>query len=175
VLLALVVGVGATLYVQYAHGGASLYNWPNSAAKFPFEALQRELRGLGADPDTWQAFRPSAIHFDPNFVYPVLTGLGLVLVCSWLRLRYNWWPIHPVLFLVWGTFPMTMMAASFLVGWAIKSGITRFGGSRAYKDFKPFFVGLVAGEFMAGIFWSIVGITYYLITGVPGPMFRVHP
>ena len=61
---------------------------------------------------------------------------------------------------------MIPLTASFLAGWLIKTAVTRFGGGQAHRRYKPLFVGLVAGEFVAGIFWAIVGLVYYLSTGL---------
>jgi len=175
VLLALVVGLFATVYVQYCFGGGDLYNWASSAAQFPFQMLEKNLAGFQGEPGRWYGLQLE--HFKPNwdFVYAAGIGLALVWVCSVLRLRLHWWPIHPVLFLVWGTFPLANLAASFLLGWLIKVAITRLGGSQTYRRSKPLFIGMVAGEFLGGIIWAIVGLVYYLVMRVPGEMFRVHP
>jgi lysylphosphatidylglycerol synthetase-like protein (DUF2156 family) len=91
-----------------------------------------------------------------------------------LRLRYVWWPIHPVLLLVWGTLPSDRYAASFLAGWAIKVAICWLGGSRSYERNKPLFVGLVAGDFLAAMVLAGVGLAYHAATGLSLPAFRTH-
>ena len=172
VLLALMVGMFATIYVQYNFGSDS-YWWANSAAQFPFNMLMQQLPKFTGDVEDlvrWELFRP-----DNRFLVAAGVGVGLVLIFSAMRLRYSWWPIHPVIFLVWGTWSLGNLTASFMLGWLIKTMITRFGGGKAYRGNKPVFVGMVAGEFVAGIIFAIVGLIYYLITDVPGPTFRVHP
>ncbi len=37
----------------------------------------------------------------------VFAGVALVLGFSVCRLRYSWWPLHPIMFLVWGTWTMS--------------------------------------------------------------------
>jgi len=123
----------------------------------------------------WQAFRPGLTRLDGRFLWPAAIGLGLALAAGALRLRFSWWPIHPVLFLVWGTFPAGCLAASFLLGWLIKSVICRLGGGKAFEANKPLFVGLIAGEFLAGIFWMGFGLLYYVVHAKVGPAVRVHP
>jgi len=174
VLLALVVGVVATIAVQYAHGGCR-YGWADTVAKMPFDMLQRNLQKTPGDPSVVQGLAISKINAKPSFLFSAAIGLALVLALSALRLRFTWWPIHPVLFLVWGTFPGYTLGASFLLGWLIKTGVTTFGGGRAYRSYRPMFIGLIAGEFAAAIFWSIVGVSYYFAKGVPGPEFRILP
>jgi hypothetical protein len=34
---------------------------------------------------------------------------------------------------------------------------------------------MMAGEFAAGLLWGLVGVGYYLLTGVTGPRFLVRP
>lgn len=175
VLLALVAGVLVTIYIQYNVGGTK-YSWgANSVPKYPFDFLMRQLRRIGPGAVQPYAFNWSAISPNTNFLWATGVGLALVLTFSALRLRYTWWPFHPVVFLVWGSFAMAHMGPSFLLGWIIKSLVTRLGGSQAYRKAKTFFVGAIAGEFVAGVIWAAFGLIYYLNAGAPGPMFRVHP
>jgi len=174
VIVALVAGIIGTITVQYAHGSGK-YGWADSVAKMPFQLLEKNIPKISADPDVKQGLQLGKIQPSSDFMYALGVGLLIALGLSLLRLRYTWWPIHPVLFLIWGTYPGMILAASFLLGWFIKVAVTTFGGGQAYRASKPFFVGLIAGEFAAAIFWSIVGVTYYLIEGVPGPEIRVLP
>jgi len=175
VLLALVAGVFATIWVQYSFGGGDRYSWANTTAKMPFTMLEGRLQGLRSDPAQRQGLRWDQVNPNASFLCSAAVGLGAALTLGAMRLRYHWWPIHPVLLLVWGTFPMALLAPSFLLGWLIKAGVTTFGGSQTYRKGKAFFIGLIAGEFAAGIFWMIVGAAYYAWTGIPGPMFRLLP
>jgi hypothetical protein len=176
VLLALVVGVTATVFVQYRYGGSGQqrYGWADSIAQSPFNMLITEMPAE-SDPDVfhqvdWRAFSPST-----KFMTAAGIGLALALGLSMMRLRFTWWPLHPVLFLVWGTFPLNVLAPSFLLGWLLKVGVTSFGGGSTYRTARPIFVGLIAGEFAAAIFWVAVGTIYYLQTGQVGEAFKVFP
>jgi len=175
VILALVIGVTATIAVQYAHGGTH-YGWADTMATRPFDFLQRELaKGSDGHHDEIQGMDLTKARANSEAVYSIAIGLALALGLSALRLRFTWWPIHPVLFMIWGTFPGMILSVSFLVGWLLKTGITTFGGGRAYRNARPIFIGLIAGEFAAGIFWTLVGAAYYLIEGVPGKKFLIYP
>ena len=46
---------------------------------------------------------------------------------------------------------------SFFLTWLIKSAIMRWGGYRTYQSIRPFFLGLLVGNCVAGAFWIIVG------------------
>jgi hypothetical protein len=77
---------------------------------------------------------------------------------AFLRLRYTWWPLHPIGFIMIPTFPGQHLWLSIFVGWLCKVVILRFGGAKGYSSAKPFFVGLIVGESMAAAFWLVVGI-----------------
>jgi len=175
VLLALLVGVPATLYVQYNFGAVDeQMRWHTMPGQFAFNLLERHLADHPADPQQRQPLRLGQIRPDRAFLYSAAVGLVLVLLFSALRLRYHWWPIHPVLFLICGTYVSGYWWLGFLLGWAVKSVVTRFGGNASYQRNKPLLIGLVAGEILAGILWSIIGLVYYVNTGKVGKIFRVH-
>ncbi|MCE5278057.1 MAG: DUF6785 family protein [Planctomycetaceae bacterium] len=81
---------------------------------------------------------------------------GLVILFSAARIRFAWWPLHPAMFLVFVTFYAQWLAGSFLLGWAIKTGVTRFGGAKSYENFKPTMMGLIAGEVIATMLMMII-------------------
>ncbi len=87
-------------------------------------------------------------------------GFGFVLVSAlaFLRLRFAWWPLHPIGFLMLYTYPGTHLWLSILIGWLAKNLILRFGGTKMYTAAKPFFLGLIVGESAAAGFWLAMGI-----------------
>ena len=174
VLIALVGGMIGTLCVQYRYGGNE-YDWAESVPKKTFQLLQTNLIGSDADPADPQALNLDMFTTKGSFLVSAGAGLAIVLFLSMMRLRHHWWPIHPVLFLIWGTFPGCELAASFLVGWMLKVGITTFGGGQNYTKNKPLFVGVIAGEFAAGMVWLIVGIIYFMYFKVAPPEIRFLP
>ena len=42
------------------------------------------------------------------------------------------------------------------MGWLAKSSILRYGGATTYRRFRPFFLGLILGEFTTGIVWALL-------------------
>jgi hypothetical protein len=98
--------------------------------------------------------------------------VALVLLFSFLRLRFSWWPLHPVLFLVVATHPMARFNHSFLLGWAIKEAVTRWGGQRTYQQCKPFMIGLIAGDLLGALVFMVTGAVYYAITGQKPPQYH---
>ncbi|HUU60647.1 MAG TPA: DUF6785 family protein, partial [Phycisphaerae bacterium] len=178
IILALVVGTVATLYWQYNEKGTA-HGWLSWGGSAPYKLLKTNIEKLRGGPQfhpdqLTQGFTIAKWASDENFLYFAGAGLALVLGCSFLRLRFQWWPIHPAVFVVWGTMPMARLAPSFLVGWVIKGAITKFGGGEAYRKNKPLFIGLIAGALMAGIFWQIAGITYYQILEEAPKRYVIH-
>jgi hypothetical protein len=90
-------------------------------------------------------------------------------------LRFPNWPLHPALFLIWATYPAMHMAVSFMLGWFIKAGVTKYGGAGAYRKLQPLMFGVIAGDMLGGALAVIVGIVYFLINGEPPPIkaFRI--
>ena len=97
-----------------------------------------------------------------------VAGLVSIVGLSILRFRFSKFPIHPVILLVAGTYPATCSYTSFLIGWFIKTLVTRFGGGGVYQKLKPLFIGLIAAElFMIGLTVLIAFIYYGLYNTRP--------
>jgi uncharacterized protein DUF6785/uncharacterized protein DUF6784 len=98
-------------------------------------------------------------------------AFGIVGVVALFLARFRWtgFPLHPIVFIIWATWPAQVLWFPFLVGWAAKMAIVRFGGGKAYHAGKPFFLGLIIGEIMIAAFFIVANLCYYLVTGgTPG-------
>jgi len=184
-VLALAIGfaaaIPATLYWQYRQGAIRAGDgWTcQSVPKFAFDATSQVRRtleaqgaaGAAATESGWKrlaAASPKA----PCVIGFALT-FSLVLLFTFLRHRFPWWPFHPLLFLVLGTWQSKCLAFSFLLGWAVKAGVTKYGGAAAYQKLKPLMIGLIAGEMLAGVVPMIIGAVYYFVTGKPPEAFAI--
>lgn len=168
---AVAIGIVVAMWTSYNFGFK--LDWSkNRAPKDSFVVINRALtdvrvageleesRTLGAL-QRLAAFRPQK-----KFLVAAGIGLGLVLVVGMLRLRLPWWPLHPVIFLVWDTHPMSQFSSSFLIGWMVKVAVTRLGGPRTYNKAKPLMTGLIAGELLGVLIWMVVATVTYLATGL---------
>ena len=88
-------------------------------------------------------------------------GIGAVLLFSFLRIRFLWWPLHAMIFCIWSTSPANVMWFSFLLGWFVRMVIVRFGGEHSYIKLKPFFTGIIFGEIFAAGCIMLTGVIYY--------------
>ena len=179
--LSLVVAGGVTMSIQYDRGFAN-DPWARSGLpKQPFEEMEKQVSAAGIDATlseaVWQTGleRVTGIEPDPTAIRWLGLGLILVVAVAAARLRLPWWPLHPVLFLVWGTYPLVMFSFSFLLGWGIKAVTVRVGGAKGYATLKPMMVGIIAAEIAAALFWMAVSAAYYLSTGEPPQSYSIFP
>ena len=86
------------------------------------------------------------------------------MVLAVMRMRFAWWPFHPVGYAVSGSWSMDQLWFPMFVSWLIKRTILRYGGAGSYRRAVPFFVGLVLGEFVVGCYWNLHGIIFGVST-----------
>ncbi len=171
IVLGLCIAVPVTLYFQYDRGLATVDSWTQLATSYPFTNALGVTRELAARDTLTAAESRRGLerfrHLQPSrgCLIGFLAGLGLVLACSAARVRYTKWPIHPVLFLVWGTYPAWRFAPCFLLGWLIKGLVVRYGGAQLYRRLAPLFIGLIAGEILGYLTGVVAGLGYTVCTG----------
>ncbi len=86
----------------------------------------------------------------------IILGIMYATVTLWLCMRFPAWPLHPVGFLVIWTYYGEVIWASVFIGWLARALVVRYGGARLYNDAKPVCLGLIFGELMATVFWSVL-------------------
>jgi hypothetical protein len=168
VVLAVVIGLIAT----YDAGTPKQCRWSYDVLpKLPFQAVEPEvlqLKGEGrlemAETLPWFS-RLDGLRPKRNALWAAGFGFIAVLVFSFLRLRLPKWPLHPVLFLVWVTWPMHVFAYSILLGWLVKKLSIRFGGYAVVQRLKPLMFGIISAEILGALVFMVVGAIYFLVTG----------
>ena len=81
-------------------------------------------------------------------------GMGVTFLLGELRLRFWWWPLHPVGYLaanVWGSQWWYM---PLFIGWLLKSLTIRYGGLRLYQKTVPLAIGVIVGDRLSEILWA---------------------
>ncbi len=147
VLIAVGIGAFITVIIQlqiiYTKGGNSLNSWfmRNNPVLY-FNESQQALRGTDV--------------FD--YRAPIWMGIGTIFTFFLyaMRSRFWWWPFHPLGYAMGACWPALVYWSSFFVGWLAKSLIIKYGGARTYRNFRPFFLGLILGEFSMGIFYALM-------------------
>ena len=185
-VMALAVAIPTTLWASYklGAGSASRYKAETTTwAKLTFNATEKAMTEMSNRGELQQSIQLRSwerlTHMKPDkvFLYAAGAGLAAVLVFSFLRLRHTWWPIHPIIFCVWGTQSMKALSASFLVGWVIKGALSRLGllTSGRIVRVKALMVGMIAGDLVAGVIFMIIGAAYFAITGLTPPVYYIFP
>lgn len=157
ILLAFFVALIVAIWLPYTHGGGvalpSTYTYLIApqlhfkwAAALPANPIQPQVRYVS--------------HFG--------AGALLILALMWLRTHCSWFALHPIGFIIGSGFPMRTMWFAIFLGWLIKVAITHWGGYKAYRQLRPFFLGLIVGDAIAGAIWIVVGF-------VTGKAFRLLP
>lgn len=170
---ALVLGVGIALAVSPAMTLWNNYSHGSKNETRNLSSLRSDLEGAGDKIERLQiatsgatapAFQPVS-RFWPHF----LGGFAAIIVCALLRLRFAWWPFHPLPFIFLNSWCMSRLYLSFLVGWLIKLAILKIAGGNFYLKAKPFFFGIIAGQLVCVFFWCLIGAIFYLVTGLHPP------
>lgn len=142
VLAVIPAAMWACLHIGYRDGslakclgfarwcGVESFNWLESALN----------NGFRTEPMRWQAVGYAAT---------------FTAFLSFMKMRYAWFPFHPLGYCigpgsVWTWFP-------FLLAWASKLVLLRYGGNTAYRRAVPFFLGLILGDYIMGACWSLYG------------------
>jgi hypothetical protein len=148
-LLSLAVGTYVTLVGMYHYGFYGL-----RAATTTFWLGTQVRWGTG---HIFSALtNPS--QFDANGVIAMTAGAAVALALGMLRLRFWWWPFHPVGYLAANSWGMHWYYSAFLIGWIAKSVVIRYGGLRLYRQTVPLAIGLIAGELINEVIWVAIRV-----------------
>lgn len=75
-----------------------------------------------------------------------VAGLVCASVLSFMRMRFVWWPLHPLGYVTGMEEWMRFWWGPILIGWCIKFFVMRYGGGSLYKRIRPIFAGLILGQ-----------------------------
>jgi hypothetical protein len=138
-----VVAMWAYLHLSYDYGAAARMR---GGTGFSAEAFNR-LNGWIQSPQP------------PNMLANAATGVGFLFCAALmiLRIKFPWWPFHPIGYAISGSWSMNLVWMPLLFAWVIKGLILRYGGVRLYRQAMPLFLGLILGQCLVGSFWHLVG------------------
>ncbi|MBM3216416.1 hypothetical protein FJZ36_16065 [Candidatus Poribacteria bacterium] len=152
---AFVIAAGLHLWLPYTRGANFLYGYVYSANPiWAFQDYAPAVEGL----------RPP-ISWVPAFFFCV--GAVVAVFLAAMRTLYWWWPLHPLGYALSASWTLIVFWFPILLVWAFKTPLLRFSGVRGYRRFRPFFLGMVFGEFSMAVLWT--GISW--LTKVPAPVF----
>jgi hypothetical protein len=150
-LLALVVGVFVTLTGTYRLGFLSMKGGTGN------NLVADVLRVYGHD-----IYNDIALNYDvdpsPSGVFYIGVGAVVCLLFGMLRLRFPWWPFHPVGYILSNSLPLAYGLFPFFIAWVVKVLVTRYGGLRLYRATLPLAVGLVVGDLLSTALWNLISL-----------------
>jgi len=88
-------------------------------------------------------------------------GLGALTVVfiAAMRLRFLWWPFHPVGYILGlSSVDLNCGHSHFLIAWLAKSLVLRYGGLRLYQQTLPIAIGLIVGDVLNRSLWNIISL-----------------
>lgn len=172
-ILSFVVTIGVSLTIQYNEGTTphNAYHRENQVGSKMWQMLgqvsELTTRGQLAEATAVDGIVDHVTHAAPDTMrlWWLAVGMALTLGMAFARLRFVWWPLHPILFLVWASPGSGAFALGFFLGGIVKAVVVRIGGYRLFTAGKPAMAGIIAGELLMALFWISVGLAYYLTTG----------
>jgi hypothetical protein len=138
------VSTTMTLATIYKVGGLSTYKW----------FTQIGPQGIFKGTATMLNRQPGVTVMNWGWL---TVGAGIVWGLTFMRARFLWFPLHPLAYLMAGSFPIIKLWPSFFVGWAFKTAILHYGGYELSQKFRPFMLGLILGNAGAMVLWMIFG------------------
>ena len=151
VVISAISSIWVVLSLCYEHGAINLSGFVHYGLKLhPYNFISRHLTDNTAV--SWGGWLWSAY------------GGALMSLLMLAKQRFLWWPIHPMSLPISSMWPTDVIVLSVLISWMLKALILKFGGPALFQRLKPFFIGLVAGQFSSMGFWVVVDY----LTGMSG-------
>jgi len=152
--IALVGGFLLSLFIGAPMVLAACYHWGMLQLHAPtggwLDGVVRSVGTVNYDLIT------SPSRFNPIAVIALAAGAAFTFFLGVMRLRFWWWPFHPVGYLaanVWGSQWWYM---PMFVGWVLKSLAIRYGGLRLYQQTIPTAIGVIIGTQLVSVLWNVI-------------------
>jgi hypothetical protein len=151
--VAFVVGFASMVFVEYGHAMEKHSVNPEPVNRYVAGwAAKSKIVDATIQYDTGSYNHP----YDP--ATHLVAGAAGTIFLSWMRLNVAWWPLHPIGYLFMGTWPMSRLWFSILIGWMLRTLALRFGGSSLYTSMRAPMFGLILGEAAVSAVWLVVSV-----------------
>ncbi len=153
VVLAVVVAFAFQLWLPYQYGALNLYPYVYQHAPVQFFRENAPFM-TGGQTAPIPSYRP------------LFLGLGFVitLALAWARSVFVGFPFHPLGFAMSASWGVVVLWFSMLVAWLIKAPLLRYGGMAMYRRVRPFFLGMIFGEFFSAAVWALLALLFRVET-----------
>jgi hypothetical protein len=142
--VALVLGVYLVLSGAYHYGmdnmHVSAFGWLHSQYRF----VGGRMYDMIVNP----------VGPDVNGIIAMGAGAAVTILLGALRLRFWWWPLHPLGYLAANGWGMHWYWLPFLIGWVWKTLTLRYGGLKLYRQLMPLAIGAIMGDMVGRAIWQ---------------------
>ena len=143
IVVALVASLWMILYLAYHYGGINLSSWFfGGGCRAPFNYISIFLN------------TPTSPNWE-GLVHTAVGGLimgGLMLA----RHQFPWWPLHPIGYPIGAVWLMDELWVSIFIAWLVKLVVMKYGGPSLYRTTRPFFLGMIMGQFAIAGLWLLI-------------------
>ena len=146
-VLTLAAAIPLHLWLPYRRGAVTLYGYTYRSNATQF--WQENAPLMRGD----MAFRPQQGGW-------LLVGAAVCALLALLRTRFYWWPLHPLGYAMSASWTVIVFWFPMLVAWLLKLLTIRYGGMRLYAAARPFFLGMIFGEFTLATLWTLISIVW---------------
>ncbi|MFH1570100.1 MAG: DUF6785 family protein [Gemmatimonadota bacterium] len=138
-----VTSVWCVVVLCYQYGGINLNAWFfGSGVRAPFDFIALHLNAPTGP--NWEGWAHTLLGG------AVMAGLMLA------RHRLLWWPLHPIGYPISAIWLMDQLWLSIFLAWLIKLQVMKYGGPALFRRARPFFLGLILGQFVISGVWIVV-------------------
>ena len=143
VVTSVVGSVWSVLVICYEYGGINLSGWFfGGGVRAPFEYVAVKLNAPTLP--NWEGW----IH--------TLVGGGVMAALMLARHHLLWWPLHPTGYPIGAVWLMDRLWLSVFMAWLVKVLVMKYGGPVLYRRIRPFFLGLIFGQFVISGVWLLI-------------------
>ena len=147
-MLGFVGSIGDTVYTAYRHGGYNLGGLTRVAGvRNNYQRAVTWIRNL--QPPDWDRLTFAG------------SGMVIVLLLTFLRYHFIWWPLPAVGLALQGMYMARRLVFPVFMVWVYKSLILKFGGVGMYRRGQPFFIGLMVGYAFAVFFSTLIDHLFF--------------
>ena len=143
IFVSIVGSVVAILHLAYEYGGINLNAWFfGGGTRAPFDYIITKLSA------------PTEPNID-GWIHTFIGG-GIMALLMWVRQQFLWWPLHPIGYPIGAVWLMDQLWFSIALAWLLKLLAMKYGGPSLFRRARPFFLGLIIGQFFIAGLWLII-------------------
>ena len=166
IIIAFAVAVPLNIYLPYHIGALGhMDGWMETGSPgLAFNDYQQYFKNSPPLPtgSSWQM---------PTFFS---VGVVMTIFLTLMRSAFFWWPLHPLGYALSGSWSTIQFWFPCFLAWGFKTVTLRYGGMSSYGKTRPFFLGLVLGEFGMAVIFVLLNALSAVISPehkIPAPAF----